>query len=161
MRIVITSNGTERDSAVDPSFGRCRNFIFANTDAGTIEVKPNPAVDAASGAGIMAAQFVIEEGAKAIVTGNVGPNAMDVFEASGVVVYGQSSDGQTVEGALEAFKAGRLKRLTGATVGAHGGPKIENPAREERIAALAGRARELRQELATILDEIEALEKES
>ena len=161
MRIVVTSNGTNLDAAVDPLFGRCLNYIFIDTDTDALEVKPNPAVAAPSGAGIVAAQFVIEEGADAIVSGNVGPNTMDVFEASDVAVYGLSSDVQTVGQALEAFKVSRLKRLAGATVGAHRTPKTEDPGREEKIAALAGRAKELRQELATILDEIEALEKES
>jgi predicted Fe-Mo cluster-binding NifX family protein len=47
----------------------------------------NPAMSAGGGAGIQAAQFVVERGAEAVVSGNVGPNAFAVFESAGVPVY--------------------------------------------------------------------------
>lgn len=156
MLVAITSNGADRDSAVDPLFGRCAHYVFVETDTGELSARPNPAAGAASGAGILAAQFIIGHGAQALLTGNVGPNAMDVFQASDVAVYGLPDASMTVDEAIRAFEAGQLTPIQGATVGAH----RAGPAQAERIAALTTRARDLRQELATILDEIEQLEKE-
>jgi predicted Fe-Mo cluster-binding NifX family protein len=52
MKIVITSEGGELSSAVDPRFGRCRKFVFYDTDARkVVEVVENPAAQAAGGAG--------------------------------------------------------------------------------------------------------------
>ena len=161
MRVVITSKGAEPGSAIDPLFGRCAYYVFADTETGDMQAKENPAAGAPSGAGIVAAQYVIEQGANAILSGNVGPNAMDVFAANDITVYGLPAEGQTVQSAFDAFQAGTLQPVAGATVGAHRTPVAANPQREQKIAALTQRARELRQELATILDEIDQLEKEN
>ena len=161
MRVVVTSSGADYEAAVDPMFGRCANYLFIDTETDSIELKANPAAGAPSGAGIMAAQYVIEQGAEAVLTGNVGPNAMDVFQATEIPVYSLPASIKTVGEAMLVFNAGQLQPAGGATVGAHRAPQIDNPERDKKIATLAGRARELRQELASILDEIEALEKEN
>ena len=61
-------------------------------------------------AGIQAAQFVVDRGAQALVTGRVGPNAMDVLKAADIPIYLSQDD--TPRQALEAFKAGRLQEQT-------------------------------------------------
>ena len=110
MKIVITSNGADLDSPMSPMFGRCPIFIFVGDEADEIESVPNPAVDAHGGAGIQAAQFVVDRGAKAVITGRVGPNAMDVLKAADIPIY--LSQGDTPRQALEAFKAGKLQEQT-------------------------------------------------
>jgi predicted Fe-Mo cluster-binding NifX family protein len=77
------------------------------------EAIENPAVGSASGAGIQAAQFVVEQGARAVVTGNIGPNALDVFQSAGIAIY--LCAGGTVREAVEALKAGQLQSVTGAS----------------------------------------------
>jgi predicted Fe-Mo cluster-binding NifX family protein len=71
------------------------------------------------GAGIQAAQFVVERGAQAVLTGNLGPNAFDVLQAAGVPGY-LILEG-TVRQAVEAFQAGRVQLMGGANVAAHAG----------------------------------------
>jgi predicted Fe-Mo cluster-binding NifX family protein len=161
MRVVITSDGVDHDSAVDPLFGRCAYYVFADSGMGSLEAHPNPAASAPSGAGIVAAQYVIEQGARAVLSGNVGPNALDVFQANDIPVYNVPATLHTVGQALEAFRTGALQPLASATVGAHQSPIAEDAQRQQKIATLTNRARELRQELAAILDEIETLEKEN
>jgi predicted Fe-Mo cluster-binding NifX family protein len=73
----------------------------------------NPAITAPSGAGIQAAQFVIEHGAQAVVTGSTGPNAFQVFRSAGVPVC--LSGGGTVQEAAEAYRAGQIQTTGGAT----------------------------------------------
>jgi predicted Fe-Mo cluster-binding NifX family protein len=147
------------------------------------EIVPNPAMNQGGGAGIQAAQFVINHGAQAVLTGNLGPNAFDVLQAAGIPGY-LVSEG-TVRQAVEAFKDGRLQPLAGANVAAHAGmgrgmgmgrgagrgmggsfqpatpaqPVPEAPP-ESELADLSETLKSLRQQLAETLDRIEQLGKE-
>ena len=119
MRIVISSQGEDLGAAASPVFGRCPTFVFVDADTMEFQALPNPAVSQGGGAGIQAAQFVVEHGAQAVLTGNLGPNAFDVLQAADVPGY-LVSEG-TVRQAVEAFKANRLQPMGGASVAAHAG----------------------------------------
>jgi predicted Fe-Mo cluster-binding NifX family protein len=119
MKIVVTANGTDLDAPASPVFGRCSTYIFVDTETMEFEAVPNPAMSAPGGAGIQAAQFVVQQGAQAVLTGNVGPNAYNVFQAAGVPIY--LLTGGTVREAVEAYKAGRLPSAADATAQAHAG----------------------------------------
>jgi predicted Fe-Mo cluster-binding NifX family protein len=110
MKIAISSNGTNLDAPTSPVFGRCPIVILIETETLQFEAIENPATSAPSGAGIQAAQLVVERGAQAVVTGNVGPNALDVFQSAGMPIY-LFNDG-TVRDAVEAFKAGKLQSFS-------------------------------------------------
>jgi predicted Fe-Mo cluster-binding NifX family protein len=175
MRIVITSNGATLDAPASPVFGRCPAYIFVDTETGQWEAVDNPARGASGGAGIQAAQFVIERGAQAVVTGQVGPNAMGVLQAAGVPVHLFS--GGTVREAVAAFKAGGLPL---AQSGGRGGgrgrgravemkPGAAAPAalatapavsQEETIAGLKETVNVLRRQLAELTEQIDRLQKE-
>lgn len=95
------------DAQVAPNFGRCPYFVIVDTDTMGSEALPNMAQGAASGAGIQAAQTVISRGVKTVLTGNVGPNAFQVFSSTGVqIITGVSG---TVREAVEKFKRGELR----------------------------------------------------
>jgi predicted Fe-Mo cluster-binding NifX family protein len=83
------------------------------------EAIENTAATAAGGAGIQAAQTVANAGAKAVVTGNVGPNAFQTLSSLGLKIYTGASG--TVRQAVDQFKKGELKESTGATVESHFG----------------------------------------
>jgi len=119
MKVVVTANGAGLDAAASPVFGRCPTYVFVDTDTMQCESVPNPAIGASGGAGIQAAQFILERGAQAVMTGNVGPNAFGVFRASEVEVY--LFGGGTVREAVEAYEAGRIHPVGGANVPAHSG----------------------------------------
>ncbi|PMP68903.1 MAG: dinitrogenase iron-molybdenum cofactor biosynthesis protein [Thermodesulfobacterium geofontis] len=86
MIVCITAQGNNLDSEIDPRFGRCSYFIFYDTETKTYEVFPNKWKEAMGGAGTQAAQFVLEKGAKKIITGNVGPRAEAIFKLAGIEV---------------------------------------------------------------------------
>lgn len=119
MRIAVTAQGADLDSAMDPRFGRCRNFVIVDSDSDEFEAFSNESVMASGGAGTQSAQFLANNGVDAVVTGNVGPNAARALEAAGIKVYAAASG--TVRDALEAYKAGKLSPVSGATVGSHHG----------------------------------------
>jgi predicted Fe-Mo cluster-binding NifX family protein len=114
MKIVVTANGADLEAPASPVFGRCPVYIFVDTETMEFEAMENPAINAAGGAGIQAAQFVVERGARAVVTGNVGPNAFNVFQSAGVPIY--PFGGGTVREAAEAFRVGELQSIADANV---------------------------------------------
>jgi predicted Fe-Mo cluster-binding NifX family protein len=157
--------------------------VFVDTETFEFEAIPNPAMNQAGGAGIQAAQFVVSQGAQAVLTGNLGPNAYGVLQAAGVPGYlvGQT----TVRQAVEAHLAGQLQPMAGANVGSHAGmgmgrrmggrrgmgmgrrmqPAIAVPPEPQaadgsEIAELRETVEGLRQQLAQALDKIEELERE-
>lgn len=177
MRIVVSANGADLEAPASPVFGRCPMYVFVDTDTMAFEALENPAINAAGGAGIQAAQFVVEHKAQAVITGNVGPNAHNVLSAAGVGVY--PFGGGTVRQAVEAFKAGELQAVGGATGPQHAGmgggmgrgqgrgrsaaqaaPQASPTAREEEIAELQKTAAELRRRLAEVIERLDHLEKE-
>jgi len=121
MRIAVTAQGSDPDSAMDPRFGRCRNFVIVDSDSDSdeFEVLSNEGVMASGGAGTQSAQFLVNKGAGALITGNVGPNAARALEAAGIKVYTTAAG--TVRDALQAYKAGKLSPVSGATVDSHHG----------------------------------------
>ena len=119
MKIAITSTGNTLDSPVDPRFGRCQFFVFVDPETMEFEAVENQAMMAAGGAGIQAAQFVANEGAQAIVTGNVGPNAVSSLMAAGIKLYVGATG--TVRETVNRFNTGQLREVSEATVAPHTG----------------------------------------
>lgn len=114
-KICITSDGKTLDSQVDPRFGRCQNFIFFDTETGHFEALENANAQFQGGAGIQSAQLVNSKDAKAVLTGNVGPNAFQTLSAAGILIYTGVSG--TVQEAIDAFKGGKLKITESPSVG--------------------------------------------
>jgi predicted Fe-Mo cluster-binding NifX family protein len=119
MKIAVTAKGPDLDAPTSPIFGRCATYVLVDTESMQYEALANPAISAGGGAGVQAAQFVIQRGAQAVVTGNVGPNAFGVFRAGGIPVY--LFQGGTVAEAVKAYKGGRLSSTSDASVSAHSG----------------------------------------
>ena len=119
MKVAVSSSGRDLESPVDPRFGRCAYFVVVDTETMGFEVVPNASVEIPHGAGIGAAQLVASRGVKAVLTGNVGPNAFSALSAAGVqVVTGTSG---IVREVVERFKNGELSTGIGPTVGGHFG----------------------------------------
>lgn len=79
------------------------------------EAVQNSSMYAPSGAGIQAAQMVASKGAKAVLTGRVGPNAHQALSAAGVdVIRGVTG---TVREAVEGYKKGELESVSAPTAG--------------------------------------------
>jgi predicted Fe-Mo cluster-binding NifX family protein len=175
MKVVVSSLGENLDAPASPVFGRCPTYVFVDTETMEFEALPNPAMSQGGGAGIQAAQFVVNEGAEAVLTGNLGPNAFDVLQAAGVPGY-LVNEG-TVLQAVEAYKADQLEPMAGANVAAHAGmgrgrglgrgaqpttpvqPRTQASPKSE-LAKLRETLKGLRQQLAETMDRIEELEKE-
>jgi len=113
--ICITSQGKTKDSLIDPRFGRAPFFIFLDEKGKIKKVVENSGINSIRGAGIAAAQTVVNENAKAIITGNIGPNALSVLNQSGVDVFIVPSI-VTVEQGFSMWKNKELSPATEASV---------------------------------------------
>lgn len=114
-KICVTAEGNSLDSVVDPRFGRCRNFVFVELDSMAIEVVENPNAQFSGGAGIQSGQLVISKGVKAVLTGNMGPNAFKVLESAGIEILTGVSG--TISEVIENYKSGRIKPASSPSVG--------------------------------------------
>lgn len=125
MRLAISSNGPDLESAVDPRFGRCAYLTLVETETMEFEAFSNPNISAGGGAGIGTAQMVVDRGAEAVLTGNIGPNAFEVLNQAGIAVY--TGVAGTVRQAVEDFKAGKMTTTSAPTAAGHFG--MQAPAR--------------------------------
>jgi predicted Fe-Mo cluster-binding NifX family protein len=103
------------------AFGRCPTFTLVEVEGdaiGEATVVQNPGAVAGGGAGIAAAQEIVNLGASSVITGNCGPNAAGVLARAGITVY--SSSGPVRE-SIRNLLAGSLKPVEGPTVPGHFG----------------------------------------
>jgi predicted Fe-Mo cluster-binding NifX family protein len=102
MKIAVSSSGKNLDSLIDPRFGRCAYFLLVETDDMSFEVFDNQSMASGGGAGIQSAQFISSKGAKAVITGNCGPNAVKTLAAAGIEVFLENTG--IVREVLQKFK---------------------------------------------------------
>ncbi len=122
MKVAVSATGNTLENIMDQRFGRAAYFLIADPETMQIKAIDNQAASA-GGAGITAAQTMVDQGVGAVITGNVGPNAMSVLKAAEIPVYRGTPD--PVRKNLEAFKKGALEKIED-TVPSHfgmGGPK--------------------------------------
>lgn len=119
MKIAISSSGKDLNSQVDPRFGRCAYFLIVDTEDMSFDVFDNESSILGGGAGIQSAQFVASKGAKAVITGNCGPNAVSTLNAAGIQMFLGNTG--TVKEVLKTFKNGNLTPAETANVQNHNG----------------------------------------
>lgn len=118
MKIAVTAQSNELSSEMDLRFGRAKLLIVVDTETGDYEAHDNSVnLNAVQGAGIQTGQNIANLGVEAVITGNVGPNALRTLNAAGVRIF--LAQKQTVQEALELFKAGKLKEVNQANVEGH------------------------------------------
>ena len=120
MKIAISldeNNGL--DSAASTIFGRCPFFMTIDPASKAFEIIENPARQASGGAGIQAAQWVLDQGATTIISGNLGPKAFDVLSAGNVTAYRHT--GGSAKDVLKALEEDTLECLLAPNADAHSG----------------------------------------
>jgi len=118
VKVCISSTGNSLDSKMDPRFGRASYFAILDTETSNFEIIENEASISGGGAGITSGQLMVDKGVKALVTGNVGPNAMDVLKAAGIDIYKGCS--ASLKDNLDKLKKDELEKIN-STVPSHFG----------------------------------------
>jgi len=113
MKVAISTTSGGLDDKVSEVFGRAVSFTTVDLKDGeitNIEVVRNDFAVRGGGAGVAVSRFLVDKGVEAIITGDVGPNALSVLSSAGVKIY--SGGGLVVKEAIEKLVKGELKELT-------------------------------------------------
>jgi len=117
MIVALPVDEANKETKMSISFGRAPYFMFFNMENEEAHFVENKAKDAEGGAGIKAAQTIIDNDAKALLTAHCGNNAMDVFEGN-VEVLKTTLD--TALESIEAYRNNKLSKLEEISPGRHG-----------------------------------------
>ncbi len=111
-KIAVSSEGPSLDDKVDPRFGRAVGFVIVDVETMESEYIDNGASQAMShGAGIQAAELIVQAGAEVLLSGHIGPKAFQALSAAGVTV-GQNCANLTVREAVKRFVQGEIAPAT-------------------------------------------------
>jgi len=111
MKIIITGTKPKTDGLVDPRFGRAQFFILMDTITHQWEAFENPAIAKSGGAGVAAAQFIIDNQVDAVISGDFGPNASRALSGADVKMFLFSPEVDTVQSAVNLFKKDKLQQF--------------------------------------------------
>ena len=109
MKIAVSCTGQTLESTLDPRFGRADFFLVIDDKTKEFHVVENRARLETGGAGIAAAQLLLDRGIDAVITGQIGPNALAVLASSDVRLFQGLAD--SVRANLEAFEEKRLASI--------------------------------------------------
>ena len=112
MKIGISSTGANESAMTDPRFGRCDAFAIYDTQSKTFKFVDNDAKNSSGGAGIAAAQQLLNVEVEVVLTGNLGPNAYKVLAEAEIKAYRVGA--MTLQEATEAFQQGKLDSISQA-----------------------------------------------
>ena len=114
MKIAVPLDENKKDVCI--VLARAPYFLLREN--GNDAIVPNPAAQAQGGAGIQAAQFLVDQRADVLITVRCGQNAAQVFQAAGMRILRSSH--KTAGEDLAALEAGELEDLTRFHGGFHG-----------------------------------------
>ncbi|OGH98035.1 MAG: dinitrogenase iron-molybdenum cofactor biosynthesis protein [Candidatus Melainabacteria bacterium GWF2_32_7] len=118
MKIAITANGKDLNSNVDLRFGRAFGFIIYDMDnSAFVFIDNEQNLESAQGAGIQAAQNIVNQNVEALITGHCGPKAFKILSVAGINVY-TGAEGSVKE-AIEKFKNNELQESLSPDVEGH------------------------------------------
>ena len=118
MKIAIPMDDKTMEGDVCISFGRAPYFLFYNMETKDVVFIENSAATSQGGAGIKAAQMVVDNQVDALLTPRCGENAAEVLNAANVKIYKTSS--ASVQDNIAAFEEGTLPLLDEIHAGFHG-----------------------------------------
>jgi len=104
VKLIISAQNSSLESQVDRRFGRCAWLILFDTDTNQWEAFQNPGASQSGGAGVAAAQFVVDKSADVVLSGDFGPNASRAFQAAKIGMQRFTDSTTTVQEAVNQFK---------------------------------------------------------
>jgi predicted Fe-Mo cluster-binding NifX family protein len=87
MKVAFASDGDRLESMLSQSFGRANYFLIYNIKDFSVHVEINPFNCIFEGAGIQSSQFLIGQNCHAVVTSQIGNNALRFLLSANIRVY--------------------------------------------------------------------------
>ncbi|NLK01731.1 MAG: dinitrogenase iron-molybdenum cofactor biosynthesis protein [Clostridiaceae bacterium] len=117
MKIAIPVENKTLEANVSTVFGRANYFLIYDTEREESVFVDNLAQSSAGGAGIKAAQTVVDQKVNALLTPRLGENAADILEAAGIKIY--QAINASARKNIDAFGDGKLSLLDEVHAGFH------------------------------------------
>ena len=117
MKIAIPVNENSVGTGVCISFGRTPYFMIFDSETKESTFLDNSAASSQGGAGIKAAQSIVDSQAAVLLTPRCGDNAAEVLKAANVKIY-KTIDGSAMDN-VAAFLNGKLPLLDDIHPGLH------------------------------------------
>lgn len=118
MKLAVPVDNKNLESNVCISFGRTPYFLIYDTETKERVFMDNVAAASQGGAGIKAAQAVVDEKVDVLLTPRCGENAADVIKAANIKIY--KTGAGSVEDNIFEFSQGKLPLLEEIHAGFHG-----------------------------------------
>ncbi len=101
--LAISSEGPQMTDLVDPRFGRAGGFVLVTLETMAATYLENGAAQTmAHGAGIHTAETLVNAGVSVVLSGRIGPKALNVLQAAGIKAV-ENMEGKTVDEAVKAY----------------------------------------------------------
>jgi predicted Fe-Mo cluster-binding NifX family protein len=108
MILFISSLGNSIGDQVSGRFGRCPWFIRYDSQDESWRGLQNSAPSQAHGAGVAAAQFLIDNGCQVAISGRFGPNAQQTLSAAGIEMLNFENESLKVSNVIELWRDEKL-----------------------------------------------------
>ncbi len=118
MKIAIPVDEKTLESNVCVSFGRTPYFLIYDVETKDSIFIDNGAAASTGGAGIKAAQIIVDNKADVLLTPRLGENAADVLKPAEIKTYKTTT--ASAKDNIDAFIAGKLPLLDEFHAGFHG-----------------------------------------
>ena len=115
MKIAIPVNGKSLESGVCHAFGRAPCFLLYETESREHNFIDNDAAGAHGGAGVAAAQKLVDIKIDVLISPRCGQNAAQVLQADDVKIY--LSESVSLPDTIASFEKGDLLPLTPGRAG--------------------------------------------
>lgn len=118
MKIAVPVDENNIETGVCISFGRAPYFLVYDTETKGAAFIENTAAQSPGGAGIKAAQMIVNSKAEVLLTPRCGQNAADVIKAGNIKMF-KTADGSAIDN-INAYVDGKLSELGEIHPGFHG-----------------------------------------
>lgn len=118
MILGIPVDKNSMNGSISTHFGRTEYFLIYDTENNKSKFIDNSAASSSGGAGIKAAQIVVDNNVDTLISPRLGQNAYDVINSQNIKIY-QSING-SIEDNIKALSEGKLSLLNDIHEGFHG-----------------------------------------
>lgn len=117
MRIAIPVDSNQEETTICVSFGRAPFYAIYETDTGAYAFVENTAAHSPGGAGVKAAQLLVDQKSDILITPRCGENAVEVIHGAGIQIYQTKSN--HLKDNVKAYVNGELNALDHFHKGLH------------------------------------------
>ncbi|MDR3601308.1 MAG: NifB/NifX family molybdenum-iron cluster-binding protein [Desulfosporosinus sp.] len=117
MKIAMPVDDKSLETSISQSFGRAPYFLIYDTESKESLFLDNSAAASQGGAGVKAAQTIVDNKVAALLTPRCGENAAEVINKANIQMFKVIND--SIKDNIEALKDGKLALLEEIHAGFH------------------------------------------